>query len=70
MDYGTVKWFNQGKGFGFIESDNGDGDLFVHFSAIISTGYKVLTEGQIVSFDTDADPKDRSKLRAVNVCAI
>ncbi|MDA8126301.1 MAG: cold-shock protein [Deltaproteobacteria bacterium] len=50
MSEGTVKWFNEQKGFGFIEKDGG-GDLFVHFSAIQSSGFKTLTEGQRVSFD-------------------
>jgi CspA family cold shock protein len=47
---GTVKWFNEGKGFGFIEKENG-GDIFVHFSAIQAGGFKTLKEGQHVSFD-------------------
>ena len=46
---GTVKWFNATKGYGFIERDNG-GDVFVHFSAINSTGYRSLTQGQRVEF--------------------
>jgi CspA family cold shock protein len=50
MSEGKVKWFNEGKGFGFIEKNDG-GDIFVHFSAIQSTGFKTLTEGQSVSFD-------------------
>jgi cold shock protein len=50
MSEGTVKWFNERKGFGFIEQDNG-GDIFVHYSAIVSSGFKTLTEGQRVSFD-------------------
>lgn len=69
MDKGTVKWFNADKGFGFISSDNG-GDVFVHFSAIQSTGYKSLDEGQKVTFETEPDPKDSRKLRAVNVNVI
>ena len=50
MSEGKVKWFNESKGFGFIEKSDG-GDIFVHFSAIQSTGFKTLTEGQSVSFD-------------------
>ena len=69
MNKGTVKWFNSEKGFGFISDDNGGGDVFVHFSAIQSDGYKTLEEGQKVSFNTEPDPKDSRKLRAVNVCA-
>jgi CspA family cold shock protein len=50
MSEGKVKWFNESKGFGFIEKSDG-GDVFVHFSAIQSSGFKTLTEGQSVSFD-------------------
>lgn len=67
MNNGTVKWFNEGKGFGFISNDNGGEDVFVHFSAIQSNGFRTLQEGQKVAFDTEADPKDRKKMRAVNV---
>ena len=67
MGTGTVKWFNSGKGYGFITNDDGSGDLFVHFSAINSEGFKTLEEGQKVTFDTEADRRDASKLRAVNV---
>jgi len=68
MSSGTVKWFNSGKGFGFISNDDGGDDVFVHFSAIVSdSGYKSLDEGQKVTFDTEPDPKDSRKLRAVNV---
>lgn len=51
MGTGTVKWFNSGKGYGFITNDDGSGDLFVHFSAINSEGFKTLEEGQKVSFE-------------------
>jgi cold shock protein len=50
MSEGKVKWFNESKGFGFIEKSDG-GDIFVHFSAIQAAGFKTLTEGQAVSFD-------------------
>jgi CspA family cold shock protein len=50
MSEGKVKWFNESKGFGFIEKNDG-GDVFVHFSAIQAAGFKTLTEGQAVSFD-------------------
>ena len=68
MNNGTVKWFNSQKGFGFITNDAGGDDVFVHFSAIVSNGFKSLEEGQKVTFDTEQDPKDSRKLKAVNVC--
>ncbi|MFZ1823734.1 MAG: cold-shock protein [Trichococcus flocculiformis] len=52
MELGTVKWFNAEKGFGFIERENGD-DVFVHFSAIQSEGFKSLEEGQAVTFSVE-----------------
>ena len=67
MNTGTVKWFNAEKGYGFISNDNGGDDVFVHFSAIQTEGFKTLNEGQKVSFDTEPDPKNSAKLRAVNV---
>ncbi|MDR2486948.1 MAG: cold-shock protein [Clostridiales Family XIII bacterium] len=67
MSTGTVKWFNSEKGFGFIANDDGGDDVFVHFSAIQGEGYKSLSEGAKVSFDTEPDPKNSKKFRAVNV---
>ena len=70
MYTGTVKWFNETKGFGFISNDEGGDDVFVHFSAIVCDGFKTLNEGQKVTFGTEPDPKDPNKLRATNVCAV
>lgn len=67
MNFGTVKWFNAEKGFGFISRDEGGDDVFVHFSAINTEGFRTLNEGQKVTFDVEPDPKNTEKLRAVNV---
>lgn len=67
MNNGTVKWFNSDKGFGFIANDDGGEDVFVHFSVIQGDGHKSLVEGQKVTFDTEPDPKDSRKMRAVYV---
>jgi cold shock protein len=56
MTVGTVKWFNADKGFGFIAPESGE-DVFVHFSAIQSTGYRSLGEGQVVEFDVTSGQK-------------
>ncbi len=66
MSEGTVKWFNESKGFGFIANAEG-GDVFVHFSAIQAGGFKTLQEGASVSFDIENGPKGPS---AVNVKAL
>jgi CspA family cold shock protein len=62
MATGTVKWFNEKKGYGFIQQDEG-GDLFVHYTAVIGTGFKTLMEGQRVQFEienTDKGPKAKN----------
>jgi cold shock protein len=59
MALGTVKWFNDSKGFGFVTPDDGGDDLFAHFSAIVESGYKSLKEGQRVSFDVTEGPKGK-----------
>jgi CspA family cold shock protein len=64
MASGTVKWFNDAKGYGFIEQDGGGNDVFVHFSSIQADGFRTLREGQRVTFDIEHDAKG---LRAANV---
>ncbi len=70
MNQGTVKWFKSDKGYGFITNDETKEDIFVHFSGIVGEGYKVLEEGQKVTYDTEEDPKDQNKSKAVNVTVI
>ena len=67
MARGTVKWFNDQKGYGFITPDNGGADLFVHFSAIQGEGFKTLNEGQAVEFEETTGQKgpQASNVRAV-----
>ena len=57
MPTGTVKWFNGAKGFGFITPSDGGEDVFVHFSAVIGDGFKTLTEGAKVTYETEETPK-------------
>jgi CspA family cold shock protein len=57
MQYGTVKWFNDAKGFGFIAPEDGSADVFVHYSAIASKGFRSLQEGQRVSYEVTQGPK-------------
>ena len=65
MATGTVKWFNESKGFGFISQEVGE-DVFVHFRSILGSGFKTLAEGQSVTFDIENGPKG---LQAANVSA-
>ena len=57
METGTVKWFNESKGFGFISPSDGSADVFVHYSAIESGGFRTLNEGQSVSYKVESGPK-------------
>jgi CspA family cold shock protein len=66
MATGTVKWFNESKGYGFISPSDGSPDVFVHFSAIEGSGFKTLTEGQQVNFEVEKGPKG---LQATRVTA-
>lgn len=68
MATGTVKWFNETKGFGFISPDEGGEDLFAHFSAIQSSGFKTLKENQKVSFEVVQGPKGKqaSNIRSMD----
>lgn len=66
MSTGTVKWFNNSKGYGFIAPADGGDDVFVHHTAIEGTGFKTLEEGQSVTFEVENGPKG---LQAINVAA-
>jgi len=67
MNTGTVKWFNAEKGFGFIAPEDGSPDVFAHFSAIQSSGYRSLNEGDRVEFETVEGPKG---MQAANISVI
>ena len=67
MPTGTVKWFNESKGYGFIASSDGADDVFVHFSAINASGFRTLSEGQAVQFEVERGPKG---LQARNVTVL
>ena len=69
MNTGTVKWFNSQKGFGFIQPENGDKDVFVHISAVERAGMSSLNEGQKISFDLVADRRS-GKSSAENLRAV
>ena len=68
MNTGTVKWFNEQKGYGFIQPDNGGKDVFVHISAVERAGIRSLREGQKVSFELQTDQRN-GKTSAVNLQA-
>ncbi|MEE2993035.1 MAG: cold shock domain-containing protein [Gemmatimonadota bacterium] len=67
MNRGTVKWFNERKGFGFIAREDNDEDVFVHYSAIVSEGFKTLHEGDEVTFEIQEGPKG---VQAANVAKV
>lgn len=70
MSQGTIKFFNRTKRFGFITDDETQKDVFVYITAINNCGYDGPEEGQKVTFDTEPDPKDNTKIRAINVTII
>ena len=67
MAQGTIKWFSDEKGFGFITPEGGKNDVFVHFSALQGEGFKSLSEGQLVSFDTVQGPKGEQAANVVKL---
>jgi CspA family cold shock protein len=67
MVSGTVKWFNDSKGFGFISPADGSADVFVHFSAIQSAGFRSLAEGQAVEFEVEKGPKGPQAAKVIVV---
>ncbi len=66
MSNGTVKWFNESKGFGFIKGEDGD-DVFVHYSSIQGNGFRTLAEGDTVSFDVEKGPKGPKAINVVKL---
>lgn len=72
MEFGTVKWFNDAKGFGFIEPEGGGADVFAHFSAIQMDGFRTLKQGSRVSFDLVQGPKGQlaQNIRSVDAAAV
>lgn len=69
MSTGKVKWFDSKKGYGFIQPDSGEGDVFVHFSSIAGDGFKNLEEGQKVSFEIGDGKKGKQALNVTKVAA-
>jgi CspA family cold shock protein len=70
MVKGTVKWFNDSKGYGFVTPEDGSADVFVHYSAIQGEGFKTLVEGDVVEFDVEQGPKGPKAANVVKVQAI
>ena len=67
MAQGTIKWFSDQKGYGFITPEGGKKDIFVHFSALQGEGFKTLAEGQLVSFDVTTGPKGEQAANVVKL---
>jgi len=67
MATGSVKWFNESKGFGFIVADDGSQDVFVHFSVIDGSGFKTLAEGQKVEYDVEKGPKGPQATKVIAI---
>ena len=67
MAQGTIKWFSDQKGYGFITPEGGKKDVFVHFSALQGEGFKTLAEGQLVSFDITSGPKGEQAANVVKL---
>ena len=67
MAQGTIKWFSDQKGYGFVTPEGGNKDVFVHFSALQGDGFKTLAEGQLVSFDTTQGPKGEQASNVVKL---